>query len=294
MLESLNQHCKDYHLFILAFDSIAYLTLKELNYPHTTLIAMNDFEDEALLLAKENRTNAEYCWTCTPSLILYCIKTFNLPHCTYLDADLYFFDNPNPLIDEMQSNSILITRHNYTPRYNQESTSGIYCVQFMTFKSTPEGLGALRWWRDRCLEWCYARFEEGKFGDQKYLDDWPTRFKGVHVLKNPRGGLAPWNIQQFNGIEPIFYHFHHLKFIGEDKVDLSPYFLSEATIKKIYFPYVQHLLDLRKNFLPHNFDARSLNQFSWKTPLRYIKRKVLRTDHIFRLSDFGEEYGSMD
>lgn len=294
MLESLHKHCRDYHLFILAFDDIAYKTLKQLSYPDVTLIAMEDFEDEALLLAKQDRTRGEYCWTCTPSLILYCIKSFNLPICTYLDADLYFFDDPNLLIDEMQSNSILLTSHNYAPQYNQESTSGIYCVQFMSFKSTPNGLKALKWWRDRCNEWCYARFEEGKFGDQKYLDDWLDRFEGVHVLENLRGGLAPWNIRQFSHIEPIFYHFHHLKFIGEDKVDLSPYFLPQTTIQKIYFPYVNHLIKLREYFLPHNFDARSLPKFSWKTPLRYIKRKLLKTYHVFDLKDFGEKNGSMD
>lgn len=293
MLESLRKHCKNYHLFILAFDAITYEVLTNLNDPHITLIALQDFEDEALLLAKKTRTKGEYCWTCTPSLILYCISNFNLPLCTYLDADLYFFDNPNPLIDEMQPHSILITSHNYTPRYNQEKTSGIYCVQFLTFKSTPIGLEALKWWRDRCLQWCYARFEEGKFGDQKYLDDWPSRFKDVHILSNPRGGLAPWNIQQFSHIEPIFYHFHHLQFIGENKVDLSPYFLPKITIQKIYTPYIRHLLKLRKQFLPHNFDARCIPKISWKTPLRFIKRKILRTDHIFKIEDFGEHHGTM-
>ena len=58
------------------------------------------------------------------------------------------------------------------------------------------GIAALRWWHDRCVEWCYQRFEDGKFGDQKYLDDWPDRFAGVHVVDHPGVGLAPWNVSR--------------------------------------------------------------------------------------------------
>ena len=90
-----------------------------------------------------------------------------------MDADLYFYQDPQILIDEIPKNkSVLITQHNYYPKYDQSKTSGIYCVQFMYFKNDNEGMKVLKWWRDKCIEWCYNRFEDGKFGDQKYLDDW--------------------------------------------------------------------------------------------------------------------------
>lgn len=286
MLESLEKHSKDYHLYILAFDDKAYEVLTQLNYPHTTIISMQDFEDKELLALKPHRSRGEYCWTCTPSIILYCIQTYHLPHCTYLDADLYFYDDPTSLVDEMKENSILITLHRYTPCYNQEKTSGIYCVQFMTFKNDERGQKALRWWREKCNEWCYASFEDGKFGDQKYLDDWDTRFEGVHILQNLQGGLAPWNIQQFSNLSPIFYHFHHLKFIGDHRIDLGPYTLPQSTIDKIYTPYIQHLLELRQRFDNQNFDARSIPKLTWKSPLRYIKRKLKKSYNIFENSKF--------
>ncbi len=73
---------------------------------------------------------------------------------------------------------MLITPHRYAARWKRyEALSGIYNVQFVTFRDDAQGSETLRWWRDRCLEWCYFRAEDGKLGDQKYLDDWPERFR---------------------------------------------------------------------------------------------------------------------
>ena len=48
------------------------------------------------------------------------------------------------------------------------------------------------------MEWCFNRFEEGKFGDQKYLDKWPELFDDkVHILSNKELLLAPWNATRF-------------------------------------------------------------------------------------------------
>ncbi|MBC7904937.1 MAG: glycosyl transferase, partial [Gemmatimonadaceae bacterium] len=234
MYDSLMKHCKDFHLYIFAFDEQSYQYLKSNahQYPQTTAIPLATFEDPALLSVKPLRTTAEYCWTCTPSTIAYCIKTFQLNHCTYLDADMLFYSDPSTLINEMKEKSVLISEHRYTREYDQSSYSGIYCVQFMTFKNTEEGMHVLNWWREKCIEWCYARLEDGKFGDQKYLDDWPQRFDSVHVLQNKGAGIAPWNMQQYDFLsndtarylpdgrqcEIVFVHFHGLKFYSNDNL----------------------------------------------------------------------------
>ena len=70
-----------------------------------------------------------------------------------------------------------------------------YNVEWVTFRRDPDGLEALNWWHDRCIEWCYQRAEDGKMGDQKYLDDWLVRFERVHVVRHPGAGLAPWNVK---------------------------------------------------------------------------------------------------
>jgi hypothetical protein len=194
-------------LYVFAFDDRCYETLRLMALPNLTVIPLTEFEDEALLAIKPTRSRGEYCWTCTSSTILYCIEKFGLSHCTYIDADMYFYQNPQILIDEKPTDAhVIITEHRYTPQYDKSKLSGTYCVQFMYFDSSENGLAVLRWWRDQCLAWCFNRFEDGKFGDQKYLDDWTERFTGVHVLRHLGGGLAPWNVQQ--------YHFQYLEDTG--------------------------------------------------------------------------------
>ena len=197
MYESLKKHCNNFHLYIFAFDDPCYNFFKKNAFDNITIISLNEFEDQELLRIKPTRSKGEYCWTCTSSTILYVLNNYPVDNCTYVDADLYFFASPQILIDEIGNNSILLTEHRYTPEYDQTKTSGKYCVQFMYFKKDARGIKALQWWRERCIEWCYNRMEDGKFGDQKYLDDWTERFEGVHVLKNLGGGVAPWNMQQY-------------------------------------------------------------------------------------------------
>ncbi|MDR6197624.1 hypothetical protein QE357_004736 [Siphonobacter sp. BAB-5404] len=258
MYASLVDKCTDFHLFIFAFDDHCYDVLQRLHLTHATIISLKEFENEALLAVKKDRTAGEYCWTCTSSTLWYCIHTYSLDHCTYIDADLLFFSDPKVLTDEMGENSVLITEHRYSPEHDQSALSGIYCVQFITFKNTAEGLAVLDWWRKACLEWCYHRFEDGKFGDQKYLDDWTTRFTGVHVLQHLGGGVAPWNNTQYTfrkkGDEVfvqkdsqvqalVFYHFHDFRYCLNQVFRLTDeqYTLSKEAISLIYKPYAQAL-----------------------------------------------------
>lgn len=298
MYQSLKKYSDDFHLYIFSFDDKSYELIKMLNLNHVTVISLKEFEDEALLEVKSSRTPGEYCWTCTPSVIKYCIDTYDLDHCTYLDADIYFFNNPSILIDEIGNDSVLITEHRYTPQYDQSLKCGIYCVQFITFKNDKNGMKVLNWWRNACIDWCYARFEDGKFGDQKYLDDWIYKFDGIHVLKNRGGGVAPWNIQQYDlvsdkNITLIFYHFHNYKFLEGNLIELGDYILSEKDINILYKPYTKHLDKISKNIESIDSDNNyngivAYDRFNWKNMFRMIKRLIKGNYNIFNKDKFLE------
>jgi len=307
MYSSLEKHCADFHIYIFAFNDKALHILKSLQLKHATIISLQEFEDEKLLKVKPTRSIGEYCWTSTSSTILYVIEKYKVENCTYLDADLYFYSSPKPIFDELGTNSILLTEHRYTKLHNKSKTAGKYCVQFITFKNDERGLKALRWWRERCLEWCFAYYEDGKFGDQLYLEDWTERFEGVHVMKHLGGGLAAWNIQQYDifenndklfgkekgggeVFEVIFYHFHYLRFFTDNKIELGRRPLSNEVLQYFYKPYIR-LLEKTKAEISHidsSFDPHgsSENKFVWKTPILYLYRKLRGTYYIFAKEKF--------
>ncbi len=266
LYESLEQHCAQFHLYIFAFDNKCLHFLREQKLKHATIISLQEFEDEELLRVKPTRTRGEYCWTCTSSTILFVLNNYNVDNCTYLDSDLYFFSSPQALFDEMGDNSVLITPHRYTKQYDQNERTGIYCVQFVTFKKDEKGLKVLNWWRNACLEWCYNRMEDGKFGDQKYLDNWPTQFYGVHILQHLGGGVAPWNMQQYSftkaenkiigkelattkTFELIFFHFHSLMFVSPSYFSPRPYYKrNKSVIELVFNPYAKKIKQLRNKY----------------------------------------------
>ncbi len=308
MYFSLEKHCKEFHLYIFAFNDKAFTILKKLQLQHATIIPLAEFEDETLLAIKPTRSVAEYCWTCTPSTILYALDTFNLDNCTYLDADLYFYSSPAVLFREMGKKSINITEHRYSPQYyKKDIKNGRFCVQWVTILNNPHGRTALEWWRDRCNEWCYDRHEDGKFGDQAYLNDWETRFEGVHVMQHKGGGLAPWNIQQYDfytegdsiiGIElergrefeAIFFHFHYLKYFTDGTVEFGRRHFSKNVLDIFYRPYLRRLDEMNSlvNTVEPGFDAHGTRPpvKSWKTPLIFLYRKMRGVYHIYDKNSF--------
>lgn len=251
MYNSLAATCEDFHLFIYPFDDLCRDILLSMALPHVTVVPLDRFEHERVLEVKPSRSRAEYCWTCTPHVIGHALECFGLSEVTYIDADLFFYQSPSVLLEEFELSgaSVLITPHRYTPCYDISSQKGIYCVQFMTFRSDERGMQALTWWQERCLEWCYNRNERGLFGDQKYLDDWPERFPGVHVLAHVGGGVAPWNVQQYsvhidgksfmvNEVPIVFYHFHGYLFYRDGRHNLGYYRLTKDVIEQLYRPYI--------------------------------------------------------
>ena len=261
LYRSLEEHCRDFRLWVLCMDPATHQILTDLDCPHVRPVALEALErgDEQLLRAKENRTQVEYYFTCTPSWPLYILNAHaEVELITYLDADLFLFADPAPIFSEIAGHSIAIVEHRYPPRIRHfEALFGKYNVGWVSFRRDEQGMRCLNWWRTCCLEWCADSPEEDRFADQKYLDDWPTRFQNVVALQHPGANVAPWNLAgsqiradadrvRVDGQPLIFYHFHGLKQVtpwlyypGIAEYKTRP---TRVVRRHIYAPYLRALI----------------------------------------------------
>jgi len=243
---SIRRHDPDSVLWILCMDEQAYGALERLNLPAVRLLRLEEVETPKLRAIRPSRSRGEYCWTLTPfTADMVFDRDASARRVTYLDADLWFLGSPAPLFSDLERSgaSSLITPHAYAPPYERSDAYGIYCVQFMPFVRGASDAIRHRW-QDQCLEWCYAEPDGARFGDQKYLDDWPQRFREqVRVVSNPGWTQGPWNATRFGVSEAVTYHFHRLRIVSPTRVNVGAYPLPRAHVADVYRPYLRDLRD---------------------------------------------------
>lgn len=254
LLESLHRHDPTARIYILCLDHEIFEFLSKNLNQQIYLIDLKSFEKSfpSLSEAKRNRTITEYFWTLTPCIIYFLIfikkvcKTL-----TYLDADQFFFANPKPIFDEIKDSEIAIMPHRFPKELDSLKAHGNFNVSWLTFKNTSNAKSCLLWWMNSCIKWCYARVEGEKYGDQKYLDQFPVKFKKVHQIIHTGCGLAPWNLSLFDySQEVILFHFQSFRIQSlflftsviqlTDKCDLNRFkvlILKKylVSLKKIFF-----------------------------------------------------------
>ncbi|TAL74463.1 MAG: glycosyl transferase, partial [Bacteroidetes bacterium] len=230
MYQSLKAQHKGVQLWILCMDSSTYFILEKMRLQDIRLISLKEFEDQKLLKAKANRNNLEYYWTCTPALPLFVLsRSKDCSHVIYVDADMYFFSSTNAILHELGNNSIFITEHRFPEdQKNRIDTQGRFNVGILIFKNDKLAFSCLNRWRQQCIDWCYFREENGKMGDQMYLNEWPALYNKLIISQNLGVNAGPWNILQYKiqqkgekiymqDDELICYHFHQFRILGDNK-----------------------------------------------------------------------------
>lgn len=255
MYQSLKEWHKGVQLWILCMDSYTYLILRKMRLKGVRLISLREFEDQKLIGAKADRSSLEYYWTCTPSLPLFVFrKNKDCSHVIYVDADMYFFSSAEAILDELDNNSIFITEHRFPKsQTNRIETQGRFNVGILAFKNDMLAVKCLDRWRQQCIDWCYFKEEDGKMGDQMYLNEWPNLYNKLTISQNFGVNTGPWNILQYRikqnykkiyvqDNELICYHFHQFRIIGDNKfINSVGYDLSTPVRNSVYERYAKEI-----------------------------------------------------
>lgn len=288
LYDSLAQVCKEFKLYVLAMDDKCYDILKDMSKPSLIPIKLDEFENDKLREAKKNRGFGEYCWTCSSSLIKYVLIQLNEPICTYIDADMCFYEDPSVIIQEMLARQadVLVVGHRFNSfeKKEREKISGKYCVEFNTFLNTERAKQLLEIWVNQCLESCNSATGEGSLGDQMYLTNWCRDYGFVVETENLGAGVAPWNIKQYRLVSSegghynlhckgkdcllVFYHFENITYLDKHTANINVYEswgIDHNFVKSLYSDYLKRI-DCIKDMLQKTYNLEIL-----------IKRHPVRT-----------------
>ncbi len=277
LYHSMRKHIRGFRLYIFAFDNRCFKILNDMRLKNVILVPLKEIMNPQLQEKKEERSSAEFCWTCTAVIIEHVLIKYKEKVCTYIDADIYFFANPENAIQEIANHgcSVGVAPHRFERCYwdvEQKLNNGKYCVHFNTFFYNEDGLSVLREWKEDCLDWCYSRCEDGKLGDQKYTDRWKMKYSCIHEAENLGVGVAPWNLHLYaykgkkdgklqlryrsNEFNLIFYHFEGLKYLDDGRVFLNLWKYGTPGLGKkvraIYGEYFIRIKEIRQ-YLENNY-----------------------------------------
>lgn len=269
LYHSLQRHVPGARLWVLCLSEDCFRTLIALDLPNLVPLRLEAFEaaEPEVAATRPTRSRIEYFFTCSPAWILFVMNSEpDAEWVTYLDSDLFFFASPDPIYDEMKDAAFGIIPHRFSRGLEDQRRFGLYNVGWVSVRRRDDGLTALRWWRERCIEWCYDRVEGDRFADQRYLDRFPEMFPGVHVIEHLGANLAPWNFADF-GVELrdgeveidgryrlLFFHFYGVKrsgryYFNSHRLYHAPF--SSVMKHRIYQPYVAALAEAEQMVAPY-------------------------------------------
>lgn len=269
LYHSLQRHAPGARLWVLCLSEECHRILTTLELPDIVPVRLSDFEkaDPEVAATRERRSTVEYYFTCSPAWMLFVQqRETGAEWITYLDGDLYFFESPEAIYGELRDAAVAIIPHHYPPKLARLRKFGTYNVGWVGARNDPDGIAVIRWWRERCIEWCHDYVDAGRFADQGYLDWFPGLSARVKVIENIGANLAPWNIGNYRidvrdrrvmidaDHRLIFFHFQGLRkglrwfVFNSHRRFRAPF--STTVRHHIYKPYVDELLAIEQGLAP--------------------------------------------
>lgn len=256
LYRSLSRQQSKFLLWILCFDDTTFSILEKLNLSSVKLLRESDITmfDNRLLEAKSDRPLIQYYYCFTAALINYVFHVHTeTGSVTYIDADMVVYTSLSEIIHEEDRDISIIEHH--LQNANPKNYHGKFNVSIIYFKRSENALSCLKWWGDMTL--VSTKLGDGVWGDQMYLDEFPEKFKDVHIISDVSIGAAPWNVELYGvtrGEGKVMINgtclkvFHFARFIMLNRyffVPIKRAFLSKQTLKQVYLPY---MMEMRESY----------------------------------------------
>ncbi len=161
MYRSLQATGIDFVLHVLALDEFTAGAIEALGDRRLRCVTLESVENWApqLRRARANRSKIEYYFTLSPFLPLYLFDTCSeIALVTYVDADLFCYQSPAPIFDELGDRSVLICEHRYSERHAAKLQFGRFNVQLQISGATQPAspawsAGAISVWSGAMTGW---------------------------------------------------------------------------------------------------------------------------------------------
>ena len=248
------------NLFIVCLDNDVYNIVR--NLPKIVAIKLSEITnyDYEYLESKNNRTLTAFYITMSPILPLYIFETFDIENIIYTDADMAFWNDPEEILNISFGKSLMVTDHGIEPPRNGiRFNNGI-----IFYKNDKNCIEFLKWWREKCIEWCdWGTINGKKCGEQGYINviyDEPNKFNNTLICPQPGINLGPWNVNNYevkfennlkifnNNYEYnlVCYHYHEFRYISDKLYYPTAWKHSLEHKNLIYEPYFKMIKKIRK------------------------------------------------
>ena len=220
MHRSLAEFVPNLRMCAVCLDDASRAIVGRLRLPGVSVLMLAEVEagDPELTAAKGTRSAREYVSAARPCIMLRLLEDERPSALVYVDSDLMFFGDPDPFLRELDSASVvLVPQWHSDVKRDLDDTFGTYNAGTVAFRGDAAGLATVRRWREQCLESTGFTPEPGRFGNQRYLNEWPAEQEGVRVASHTGLGVAPWNVERYeltgtpgsvlvDGVPLVFYH----------------------------------------------------------------------------------------
>lgn len=256
-----------------SYDTIDVISLEE--------IKTNLASDYDSIRKYEEDKKSNLRWALKPLFLKYLIKLRGFQKVLFLDPDLYFYQTPEFLFDELNTADVIITPHWRSKDPNKDKsnfdllfTGGLYNAGF--FGCNENALNILDWW----LLVCAYKMQKtnGFYVDQAYLNLIPIYFSSqVKILEHKGCNVSNWNLIECertkNGEEILINNKYPIIFIHFTNATIN---MIANGKDKLLLPFLEHYksgLLLHNKAFQFNFEEDNPKR---KEPMRFSLKKIFK------------------